>query len=79
MEKSTRWAGRAAATVHNINHAPRPLEEALWSHVHARDIPAAAILLAVLTISFDLTMAIVLVAALAVGVAAARRDAGTRL
>ncbi|MDQ7834779.1 MAG: hypothetical protein RDU24_05305 [Humidesulfovibrio sp.] len=51
----------------------------MWSHVHARDIPAAAILLAVLTISFDLTMAIVLVAALAVGVAAARRNAGTRL
>jgi hypothetical protein len=78
MGTSARWAQRAAMTVHNLNHTIRPLGEAMWSHMHARDIPAAAILLAVLTITFDLTMAIILVTALAAGVAAARRDAGTR-
>lgn len=48
----------------------------MWSHVSLKDIPPAALLLAVLAISFDLTTAIILVAVLVVGVAAARRDLG---
>ena len=48
----------------------------MWSHVSLKDILPAALLLAVLTISFDLTMAMILVAALVIGLAAARRDRG---
>ncbi|MBU1040418.1 MAG: hypothetical protein KKF77_04875 [Proteobacteria bacterium] len=48
----------------------------MWSHVSLKDIPPAVLMLAVLTIYFDLTTAIILVAVLVVGVAAARRDMG---
>lgn len=41
-----------------------------------RDLPPAALLLAVLTICYELTLALICVAALVLGLSAARQDHG---
>jgi len=50
----------------------------MWRHLSWRDILPSALMLAALTIYFELTTAIIVLAVLGVGVVNARRDLGPR-